>query len=57
MLSEVAGNIALRHPELKVSIPAHTKHLGWYVEFEVPGDAPQIGVSSTSSSKSWRRQT
>ena len=25
---------SLRHPELKVSTPAHTKHLGWYVEFE-----------------------
>ena len=24
----------LRHPELKVSTPAHTKHLGWYLEFE-----------------------
>ena len=24
----------LRHPELKVSTPAHTKHLGCYVEFE-----------------------
>ena len=23
-----------RHPELKDSTPAHTKHLGWYVEFE-----------------------
>ena len=22
------------HPELKVSTLAHTKHLGWYVEFE-----------------------
>ena len=22
------------HPELKVSTPAHTRHLGWYVEFE-----------------------
>ena len=24
----------VRHPELKVSTPAHTKHLGWYIEFE-----------------------
>ena len=24
----------LRHPELKVRTPAHTKQLGWYVEFE-----------------------
>ena len=25
---------AVRHPELKVSTPAHKKHLGWYLEFE-----------------------
>ena len=24
----------LRHPELKVSTPAHAKHLGWYLEFK-----------------------
>ena len=24
----------VRHPELKVNTPAHTKHLGWYAEFE-----------------------
>ena len=24
----------VRHPELKVSTPAHAKHLGWHVEFE-----------------------
>ena len=25
----------VRPPKLKVSTPAHTKHLGWYVEFEI----------------------
>ena len=32
-----AGKIAARRrvpPELKVMAPAHTKHLGWHVEFE-----------------------
>ena len=24
----------VRHPELKVSTLAHTKHLGWYFDFE-----------------------
>ena len=24
----------VRRPELKVSTPAHTKHLGWYLELE-----------------------
>ena len=24
----------VRHPELKVSTPAHAKYLGWYLEFE-----------------------
>ena len=26
--------VCMRHPELKVSTPAHTKHLGWYLDFE-----------------------
>ena len=30
----IAHQRALCHPELKVSTPAHTKHLGWYLEFE-----------------------
>ena len=34
----------VRPPELKVSTPAHSKHLGWYVEFEVPGDAGNAGA-------------
>ena len=29
-----AAAAAVRHPEPKVSTPAHTKHLGWYLEFE-----------------------
>ena len=30
----VSVTVALRHPELKASTPAHTKHLCWYLEFE-----------------------
>ena len=25
----------VRHPELKVRAPAHTKHIGWHLEFEL----------------------
>ena len=32
-----AAVVSLRHPELKVSTPAHTKHIGWYLEFEFRG--------------------
>ena len=35
--SSAAAVLSLRHPELKVSTPAHTKHLGWYLEFEFQG--------------------
>ena len=32
--NEFTGLDAVRHPELKVRTPAHTKHPGWYLEFE-----------------------
>ena len=36
-----ALHLALRYfpPKLKVRTPAHTKHLGWYLEFEFRGYA------------------
>ena len=36
----IAHQRALCHPELKVSTPAHTKHLGWYLEFEFRCHSP-----------------
>ena len=35
-------------PNLKVSTPAHTKHPGWYVEFESRGSAPHPGCCAAS---------
>ena len=32
--AELLPDQVLRPPEPKVSTPAHTKHLGWYLEFE-----------------------
>ena len=36
----------VRHPELKVSTPAYTKHPGWHVEFEF-----RVRTSSSSSAQ------
>ena len=49
VVSPATHGAYIRHPELKLSAPAHTKHLGWHLEFEFrvttgPAEMDQVGV-------------